>query len=141
MRQVTKKTIDDVEYVFTPLAPTVAAKLLPKIMKSIGQPVSKLLAGVDLKKGLDQSFEDEKFAEALGGFLSSMGENLDDETLTLFMNTLLKEPSLAADGKKVVSVDSHFGNYQLSHMFKVLKVALEVNYGDFLGGLVAKIGS
>lgn len=134
--ELTKKIIDEHEYEFTKLGAKQSVKVFTKILKIIGEPIA-LSAGAFEGKGplLERVFN----GDALGKAMKALAERMDEDEVVSLMETLCGETACICDGKKV-NFNSHYEG-RLAHLFKVLKAALEVQYGDFLGefgGLLGK---
>lgn len=120
-KEIVKEEIDGVIYQFAQLAPTVALKLLTRLIKLVGGPMAAMS---------EPSMAD------LGSIVSKLGENLDsDQVIDTIKMALSQTFPLGSTTLAPLSeqFDAHFINHGTFHMFKVLKKALEVQYGDFFG--------
>lgn len=128
------KSIDGFSYTVTPLPAMSQMKLLTRLLKSAGPSIGQLgaaLKGIgsaaDLKK-----LDVERLVPAIGALFSAL-EDAEVEHLT---RALLE--SALVDNKGLWPLfNNHFQGKMLS-LFKLIGFALEVNYGDFSGGLVAR---
>ena len=146
MQEAREKTIDTVHYTVTQFPPRKSMRILSKIVKIAGGPLSALLSSSD--GTLDKEVDPKLIGEAVMILAQNLG---DDDLYDLFKeicdSVIAKLPNgskLAGGGLlKDDKFDGHFSDPQaLSRMFKVVIFALEVNYKDFLSGLnVSKLVS
>jgi hypothetical protein len=127
-----KKKVDGAEYEFSFLPPSTALKVLARINKlllpSLGSIFSKLGKG-----GLmDTDFSSLNFESAATMLAERMDEDQILETIKELVGTVRHKTGME------VNFDVDFLGKPL-HLLKVVKAALEVNYGDFFvelkGGL------
>ena len=122
--------VDDKTYEFEKWGAEMSLTTLLKIAKIIGKPLGQLLGSVmGGGKGLDAELNPDMLADAVEALVSSM-----DEKVTLELIKKLSSDKVLCSGKKV-NFDTHYEG-KLTHLFKVVKVALEVQYGDFFGEIL-----
>lgn len=136
-REIVTKKIGGVEYIATQFPPRKSLKVLTRLTRVIGQPLMKLMNSVDGEKGiLDQDVS----KLDIGGAISALGNALGDDDLYEIAVEVCE--CVTADGVQLIGdkLDVHFTG-KLDDMFKVVAFAVEVNYQNFLGDLVAKAGN
>lgn len=136
MREYLTKTIDGHEYIFSQFGAKQAVKYMTRLARIAGKPVALALGSLDGGKGkdvLDRNIKTDVLARAL----EALTMNLDqDETLAL-IEGFVGNDAVICDGKRII-FDTHYEG-RLGHMFKVLKAALEVQYGNFFEELIVLI--
>lgn len=123
--QVTK-LIDGENYTITTLPPTMALKLLTRLVKLIGEPMSMLYGDSEAK-----------VASVLPKAVNALAMRLNEDEVLGLTQELLK--GVLYRGQNI-QFELHFQG-RLGHLFKVLGATLEVQYGDFLGVMLAAGGS
>jgi len=147
MREQKTVIIDSVSYNIMPCSPLKAQRILVKLINTFGKPISnfilQLLKG-DTKGLLDTDLESfgkgEKNLEAIASAFMEFSADADEEKIEQFTLTLINVDFVKPDGKRMITVDSHFNEYGLLHMYKVMWSVLQVNFSDFLEGVVGKVG-
>jgi hypothetical protein len=145
MHRETKETrIDDYQVRVTPHAARAAVKLLAKIGRVIGPGLAKLKTDGDVSSVKDMELDD------LGPAIAALFTALDDASIDILLADIFKHTSITKpdikgelrmyDLSRVTEVDDAFGCDHLL-MLKVVKYALEVNFGSFFGdkGLFAQL--
>lgn len=140
MRKPHEKEIDGVHYLMYEMNPFKSSALLTRLIKLLGKPVASMISGIDKKEG--QSLLESNFDEKLiGTAVEELSTRLNEKEVDKLMKDLLSKDLITykteemEEHKKILNVESHFGKFGLLHLFKVVKFALEVNFGDFFGGL------
>lgn len=126
-RKISQVTIDGKTYSVTPWSGTKGARMLAKLVKLLGPALGKLMSsGGSINGLLDSKAADIDFA----GVFVSLAERIDDTTFDSLIKEILEG---VHEGPRAVAddFDSRFSGESLL-MFKLVKAALEVNYGDFL---------
>lgn len=144
MREPKEVTIGEITYKITPMNPIKATKVLTRLLKVIGKPLSKLI-GEGAKTAPGESVLDANIDETLiGEALAMLTENLEEGKVESLIKDLLNKDyiTFSEDGEsytKLLNVDAHFGQLEggLMGMFQLLRYSLETNYSDFFGGLAA----
>lgn len=144
-KETTIRKIGDYEYVCTQFPPRKALRVLRRAIKFIGKPIALMFQDVDKTKDMmDQDISPELIGSALAELGGAMG---DDELYEFFIDicenvVISKGPQGLMTGQlKSALFDTHFkGPEGLGRMFKVITFALEVNYKDFLGDVLANVG-
>lgn len=128
-RESLDRTIDGKNYLFTQYGAKEALKMLVRLSKIIGKPMALSYAALGAK-GADGSPEikGDVLAQAIDALMQNAHE---DDVLDICMK--LSSKDCLCNGKQI-DFNSHFEG-QLPHMFKVIKAALEVQYGNFFGAL------
>lgn len=141
-RELIKKEIDGKTYEFQQFGPKHALKILTKLSRICGEPLALAFTAMGSKDGekpegglLDRKIDGKLLAAAV----KALTDRLDEEEVIAIVMELTANDNVLCDGRRVV-FDSHYQS-GLGHMFKVLGTALEVQYGDFFGGLLGTQGS
>lgn len=123
MRQFqVEKELDSEKYVITMLAPTSALKMLTRLIKLIGEPLSLLYGD-----------SEQEVAKVLPKAVSALVSRLDENQVEGLVKDLLK---CVVYHNQPLNFELHFQG-RLGHLFKLLAAVLEVQYGDFLGAMLA----
>ncbi len=130
--ELAKKEIDGALYEFQQFGAKKATKMLVRIGRIAGKPIS--IFGSQLAKGKD-AVESLNSADMIAQIIGAFTEKLDENDVLDIIETFTAVDVLC-DGKKIHSFDHHFQN-RLDHMFRVLWAALEVQYGNFFGAITA----
>ena len=140
MREPHNKEIDGVEYVMYEMNPFKSSALLTRLLKLLGKPIANVIAGIDKKEG--ESIMDANIDKKLIGLaVEELSMRLNEKEVEKLMKDLLDKNLITfktegmEDHKKITNIESHFGKFDLLHLFKVVKFALEVNFKDFFVGL------
>ena len=131
-REKNEITIDGHSYLFHQFGAKQSLKNLTKLMKIIGEPLAAALTSfkpVPGKKMLDGELNIEAMAKAVGILMSKM----DDPDVLDLIEDLCGNDHVLVDGKKIV-FDTYYSQ-NLGLMLKVLRAALEVQYGNFFAEL------
>lgn len=127
-------TIGESSYEIEKLPPKIAIKILTRLIKLLGEPISKAVKGVsesnDPKKSiLDTELTQLDFvAEAITALTSNLDENMILQTIELLLGYVYKKNR--DGGYVVVQMDIDFQG-KTNEMLKVIKSCLEVNFKDF----------
>lgn len=140
MRKMHEKEIDGVQYSMYEMNPFKSAPLLTRILKLLGNPLAKMIQGAKQKEG--GSFLDADISgDLMGEAIKELTERLNEKDVNKLMQDLLVKDLITFQTedmdapKKIVNIENHFGKFGLLHLFKVVRFSLEVNFGDFFGGL------
>ena len=146
MRDKKDVIVDDIKYQVYPMSPLKANRVLVQLTKVFGKTIANVI--MNFLKGGDESLD--KDIKELGkglGNLEAMAKafadfavDVDEDKFEGLLLVLLNKDLITADGKKMLSIDSHFGNHGLLHMYKVCWVVLQANYSDFLEGAAESLG-
>lgn len=133
MREPVKKVIDGEQYTFCQLPPKKSLKLLTRILKIIGAPIGAAIGtwdgagpAEDVENILDREID-------LGAVVRQLCDRLDENDVEYIVDMLLSQVLHAGKGEVSKVFDEHFGG-RLTHLFKVIFAALEVEYADFFDG-------
>jgi len=145
-RKTETKTIGDYEYIFTQFDPRKSLRVLTKLGRYLGEPIAHVLSKKDPNKSLlEADLGDAIFGEAITKVFTNIG---DEDLFALAADicssvVLTKGPTGEMTGtlKDTVFNDHFTGATGLRRMFAVLKEALGVNYGDFLGDVAASVAA
>ena len=139
MREPIEKTIDGEQYTFYQLPPKKSLKLMTRLVRIIGAPISAALGDLpDGQVNLEMILESDL---NLGAIVGALCDRLDENEVEAIVDALLSQVIHAGQGEVSKKFDVLFAG-RLPHLFKVLGAALEVEYGDFLaesGGLFAAL--
>lgn len=126
------RSIDGHEYLFTKFGAKQSMKYLGKVLKLVGEPIA-MATGAATKDGGKSLFESDMDFEMLGKAIGTLCEKFDDEEVQKLIIDISSFPNVLCDGVKV-EFDSHYAG-KLDLLFKVVRAALEVQYGNFFGAL------
>lgn len=115
-KEIVKDEIDGVAYQFGQLNPTTSLKLLTKLIK--------LLGGAMASSG------------DFMAIVTSLADNIESDQVLEVIKMSLGQTFAIGSGNLAPlneQFDAHFVQYGTFHLFKVVKKALEVQYGDFFG--------
>jgi hypothetical protein len=155
MRETVEKAIDGELYLFQQFNTTTSLKVLAKLTRLLGEPLILALGALGIKppppapkldanglpppaatvvetpKLIDREFDGSAMAKAV----TALVERLDEDEVALLVKKLASE-GVTCGGQPIVFDEHYAGNF--GRLFKVLGVALEVQYGNFLGAVSAK---
>ena len=144
-RETKSKNIGGFEYTCTQFPPQKALRVLTKLTKYLGAPLATLMKNTDSKKAM---MDQEIASLDIGGAIMALGASLGDDDLYVLAkdiceNVVLgmkdKTPGALSGQLNQTIFDQHFmGGDGLKRLFEVMIFAIEVNYTDFLGDVVAK---
>lgn len=123
--------IDDEKYEFEKWGAELSLATLMKISKIIGKPFGMLLGQI-MSGGIDVNLSPDLLGDACEALVSNM-----DEAVAIALIKRLSAEKILCNGKKI-NFDIHYQD-KLPHLFNVVKAALEVQYGNFLGELLGLI--
>ena len=130
MRELIEKTVDGEVYSFSQFGAKKSLRMLIKISKIVGKPLSLAFASAEGPGKLsDKTVNPNTLAQAVEALM----ERMDEDEVISILESLTSGDACLCNGKKVDFNGHYEGN--LSHMFKVLKAALEVQYGNFFDAL------
>jgi hypothetical protein len=147
MRELVGVTVDDKLYEFQQFTTTVGLKTLSHLARIIGEPLM-LALGVFFKDAPAEGAPKVPFgqrevntdvlAKAVHALITQLSGEGTDEAIRL-IKTLVSGDGVLCDHKKVI-FDEHFrGAEGLAHLAKVVRAALEAQYGNFLGAVSAQM--
>jgi hypothetical protein len=119
----TEVHIDGQLYAFTHFPATKATKLLTRLMKMIGEPLSLFASAGGLNAELS--------GDLIGRAVTALGMKLDENEVERTVKDLLE--GVRCNNQFIV-FDTHFAG-RVGHLFKVLAAQLKFQYEDFFGGL------
>jgi hypothetical protein len=131
MREPVRKVIDGEEYTFCQLPVKQSIRLLTRIIKFIGPSLGIGIHGEGIRSIADIEIDP-------GAIISNLCSRIDEQEIEYIIDALLSQVLHNGKGNLQQVFDAHFGG-RIPHLFKVVAAALEVNYGDFLGGVLEKI--
>ncbi len=129
--ELIKKEVDGLEYQFEQFGAKQSLKILMKLSKMVGRP---FIASIGSYQGKGQPLNVTALTEAASLLFQSL-----DETETISLIELLTAEKCWCAGVKI-KFDTHYEG-KLTHLFKVLNAALEVQYGNFFEELAAFLNS
>lgn len=144
-RELISRDVDGSTYQFEQFNTTLSLNVLIRLSKIVGKPLALALGAVfgdEQGKGkdeaarslLEQDLKPALLAEAMDALMLRL-----DEKETIELIKTLAAGKVLADGRPVV-FDVHYEG-RLDHLFRVVQAALEVQYGNFFGALIARVGS
>ena len=138
MRELASKTIDGKKYEFEQFGAKHSLRIMARLTKIMGEPLAMAIGalsnkekGASAKSILDRQID----GDILGKAVKALVERLDEDTVIDLMEELTAKSTLC-DGKKI-DFNAHYTG-DIGHLFKVAYAALEVQYGNFFGGLIGK---
>lgn len=129
MQGTKEVSLNDTNYTFTQMPPTRALKVLNRIIKMVGPGVAQIWAGKGLDAGTD---------EAIPKVVQGLCNNMDEDKVIALIKDEIMDTVLIGGAKGSKVFDNHFTG-KLGEMFKVMGIALEHNYKDFLSETVDNI--
>lgn len=132
--ELIKKEIDGSTYEFEQFGAKQSLRVMVRLSKIIGKPLA-LASGVVKKDAADGDRFD---SNVLAMAVESLAQNATEDEVLSLMEVLCAEHVLC-DGKRV-DFNLHYRG-RFNHLFRVLAVALEVQYGDFFGALQGSLHS
>lgn len=133
--ELISKEIDGKTYEFSQFGAKLGVRTLIKISKIVGKPMGIAFGSIETGDGkqkpsslLDMSYDKGMLAAAIEALTERMDESEIEELLILLTST-----TCLCDGAKIDFNGHYAGKY--GHLFKVLRAALEVQYGNFFDAL------
>jgi len=124
--------MQEITLTFTQFKPSVAIKMQARFAKIFSGPAGKLLnTFIEMEKSEADSVLDVDLSD-FGGAIESLGDRLDEDHVVDTLNLLFKSVLI---GNKTLHVDHDIFVGNTGDIFKVAKIALEVNFGDFFAVL------
>ncbi len=131
MREPKQEIVEGVTYIFMPLPPGIAMKLLARVSKSFLGPLGALLSKVkSIKKALDTDLSQFDLEKTFG----KLGDNLNEDDFEKTIRQLVENQVLDAS-KTNLSYELYFQDMGPIHLVKVAYKSFEVNYGGFFAVL------
>jgi hypothetical protein len=125
--------IDGSNYEFEKWGAEMSLATLLKISKIAGKPLGLFLGSLMDKDNKSSMLDKNISPDLIASACDALVENLDEQSTMALIKKFSSEKILC-DGKKV-NFDSHYAD-RFSHLFKVVKTALEVQYGNFFEELL-----
>lgn len=138
-RELIEKRVDGNVYSFQQFNTTKSLKIMSRLSKILLEPITLFFASAGGKASSGNLLDRQLDKDMLGKAVRSLTDRMDEDEVINLIKELTANDNLLVDGKKV-DFDTHYEG-RLDHLFKVLYAALEVQYGNFLGALIARIGS
>jgi hypothetical protein len=149
-RELVQKTVDGRSYEFEQFNTTTALKTLAKLTKIIGEPLMIALGALGLEKlapaklvnGVPEPVKKRNLMDTdlnplntavLGKAVAALIDRLDETEVVDLVKRLVSGPGVLCDHKPF-QFDDHFIG-EPGHLFKVVRAALEAQYGNFLGAV------
>lgn len=136
--EMISKEIDGHQYEFSQFGAKKSLKILFRLSKIIGKPLSLLMGSIGDDKGKRLMDRDLKM-DTIGIAIEALTSNLDSDEAIALIQELTGLDACLCDGKKI-NFDMHYEG-KLPHLMKVLWAALEVQYGNFFDALKDMPGS
>lgn len=135
-REKKTKQIDGVTYECLQFDVKKSLRILTRLSKHLGGPISMLLKNYDGKRDL---LEQDLSALDIGGAVQTMMGSLGDDELYDLSRQICEDVIAEGHGQLKDSIfDAHFkGMDGIPKLFRVVAFALEVNYGNFLSKIAA----
>lgn len=128
MKEPKTVEIDGQKYLIGALPTSSSLKVLTLITKKILGPIGRAFENVPagkIENILDADFD-------ISAALTALADNLDQDEVVETIQTLFS--MVKPFGKESLNFESLAQEYSMSHVFILIKEAMEVNYGDFLEG-------
>ena len=119
------REIDKEKYTFYRLPPRESLKVLTKITKILGGAAGKAVSSATSSKNLLDKID-------AGSIIGGIADRLDEDEVMQIVDTMLSTVVHTGEGEVSKAFDTLFQG-RITHLLKVLKVALEVEYQDFFG--------
>lgn len=133
MIQDKEKEINGNSYSVVQFPARQALKIKTRLFKLLGPSLTTLVNSLD--KGLDSNLDENVLSKAVSLLVNKLDS---DEVISLILE-LLSETYLNKTRINVSKFDQHYaGNF--NELYQALFFVLEVNYGDFLGGMFTMKG-
>jgi hypothetical protein len=123
MIQTQQIVVDGATYSVTQFSATKGMKLLTRLTKILGEPMSVFMS--------DENADAQK---VLPVAIAALSERLEEDMVVQTVKELMDG---VRDSDGPIQFDTHFAG-KFGHLFKLLAKILEVQYGDFFGALIAK---
>ena len=139
MREPVEGTVDGVAYIFMPLAPSIALKLIARIGKTILGPLGALFGKVkSIKALLDMKLDADLSQFDLPKTFEALSNNLNEDEFEKTVRQLVENQVLDAT-KTTIQYELYFQEKGPIHLLKVARKSFEVNFGDFFAVLKEKM--
>jgi len=126
--------VDSEDYSTTQYTATKGVKLLAKLSKVIGKPLSAMAANGDITADTDVATQN---IGLIAAAVSALGESIDEDSVVALIKEIL-ETTLYKNVP--INFDIHFaGRYR--HLFNLLKSVLSFQYADFLAESPSALGA
>lgn len=128
-RKAENREIDGEIFTITMLRPRLSLALLTKLFKIIGPPIGKAFPHeIKVKEILDAGIN-------LGGAISELSNRMSDTELQSIIDILFTQVMHKGMGvlSNITAYDELFSG-RMKFLFKVVTIALEVQYADFFEG-------
>jgi hypothetical protein len=132
--------VDDEKYVVQLYSPTFGLTLYAKLVRLLGDPVTKLMRMVPRGTAPSALLEFEMGAgafdtDAIGSAIQSLFINLREEDFAPLLKEILSETRLPTLDPVTSQFETRFAGRYV-HLFKLVAKTLGVQYKDFLSGIV-----
>jgi hypothetical protein len=134
-KELAEKLIDGEKYEFMQFGAKKSIKLLTRLLKVVGEPLS---LAVGAANGGGSLFEKQLNPDMLGKAVACLVEHLEEDEVLDLIEEFTGKDNVLYKGMKI-NFDSHYEG-KLPHLFKVLTAALEVQYGNFFGEFIGAKG-
>lgn len=130
--------IDERKYEFQKWGAEDSLSVLLTLAKIAGKPLGSAFAAASESK--DETLFDKKMdmTTVIPMILESLTERLDEKIVIPIIKKLASG-NVFCDGVKIESFSKHYED-RLDHLFRVVKTALEVQYGNFFAALLGSVG-
>lgn len=132
-------TVDDKLYSFEKWGAEESLTNLLKIAKMVGKPLGMAVGGVIDKVNPGQKLTDMDLSPDLIGLVfEALTDRMDEGAIVALVKKLSSDRVLCEGAK--ITFNSHYED-KLGHLFKVVKAALDVQYGNFFDALLGSLGA
>lgn len=140
MRESQSKTIDGLTFTVGQLPAMRAVKLMHRLARAVGPAMLKSLAGANVASVKDIANLDLNLGDAADG-VAMMFDKFTENDLEALIRELFETATVVHNGNTVplMPVFDHVMQGRAGTVMKAVKFALEVNYQDFLGALLAQV--
>lgn len=118
MKYSVEVQVDEVKYTVNMMTASRSIRLLAKLAKILGEPLSLLAAG----KG-----DQQKAIDLLPNAVKAIAQRMDEDQVESMIKELVGTCSI---GPNPIQFETHFQG-RIAHLFKLLPQILKVQYGDF----------
>lgn len=131
-KELVKKNVDGSDYEFQIFGAKQSLKLLTRLSRMILEPMGAAAGSLE---GEGPMIERVFGGKGLAMAAKALSDKLDQDEVLNLVETFCSYPACLCDGKQF-DFNTHYEG-RLGHLFKVLKAALEVQYGDFFADISA----
>ena len=128
-----EKTIDGEIYTFHQMDPMTSVMVLTKILKMTGTSIGMTTEQIgNVDNFMDAEVEDVVTKIDIGKIVAALCDRLNEDDIKQIIYTMISQVHHRGAGELSKCFNVHFKG-RISHLFKVVYAAMEVEYADFFG--------